>query len=555
MVAEYCRYYGSDVSHAMSVSRLQDSIADSQRIIRWLRRVYLPMLLSAAALVFFVFYQISQKKAVVQVYASLAGLLLAACFVLLFFVLGRVSRSVQENLEALGRCQYGDLPGLAGMEFHDALTALPNRLMMMERLAHAVKKSDRYRQSIALAHVHIDRFAALEERLGSIAARTILKSFAVRLQKIIRECDTVARTGEYDFLVILESIKNSTEAAQVAARITKSFSDAYEYQGERLSLSASIGLSVYPEESKTIDELLEHAGMAVGKVIDRGGNAYQFYTKDMNARTMQRLSKEQELRRAIENNEFVLFYQPKVEVMSCRVIGMEALIRWRNKDGSLTYPDEFIALLEECGLILQVGEWVIREACNTVKKWTEEYNPELKVAVNVSAKQFRSLDFVERVAEILEQSGLPARNLELEVTEGVLMEDTQASAEVLRALKSLGISVAIDDFGTGYSSLSYLQKYPIDTLKIDRAFVSDIGIKNEGTAITTTIVSLAHNLRLNIVAEGVETPNQLTFLAALGCHQVQGFLFSKPVGALEFERLLSDESVLFQDLKKTGTPG
>ncbi len=539
----------------MSLSRLKDSIAASQKIIRWLRMVYLPLLLSAVLLVLVVFDYVSQKNLIAQVYADLAGLLLVVCFGLLFFVLGRISRSVQDNLEMLSRYQFSGSSALAGMEFHDALTALPNRMMMLERLDHAIKKSDRYRQSIALAQVHIDRFGALEERLGNIAARTILKAFAVRLQKIIRECDTVARTGEYDFLVILESIKDSTEAAQVAARINKSFSDPVEYQGETLSLSASIGISVYPEESGTFDELLEHAGMAVAKVIDRGGNAYQFYTGDMNTRMMQRLSKEQELVRALEDNEFVLFYQPKIEVMSCRVIGMEALIRWRKKDGTLVYPDEFIALLEECGLILQVGEWVIREACTTVKKWTEEYNPALKVAVNVSAKQFRSLGFADRVAEILEQSGLPAGNLELEVTEGILMEDTQASTEVLQALKALGVSVAIDDFGTGYSSLSYLQKYPIDTLKIDRAFVSDIGIKNEGTAITTTIVSLAHNLRLNIVAEGVETPNQLTFLAALGCHQVQGFLFSKPVSTLDFERLLSDESVLFQDLKRVANPG
>ena len=284
------------------------------------------------------------------------------------------------------------------------------------------------------------------------------------------------------------------------------------------------------------------------KAKKKGGGNYNFYTGDMNFSSSKRLQEEKKLRDALERNEYLLYYQPKLNISSGKLVGMEALLRWRKDNKTMVAPGKFITMLEESGLILPVGEWVLNQACRQNQKWIDEGYDPMVVAVNVSARQFRQLDFVEVVYKAIKNSGMDPMLLEIEVTEGVLMEDTQASTTTLDELKMLGGRIAIDDFGTGYSSLSYLQRYPIDTLKIDRGFVSGLENRSEDAAIATTIVALAHNLRLNIVAEGVETEKQMTFLNAIGCHQLQGFLFSQPVAVHEFEKYLRNQNLLFRNL-------
>ncbi len=429
--------------------------------------------------------------------------------------------------------------------YHDSLTNFPNRELFIDRLIHAAAKVDRSKELLAVLFIDIDRFKLINDSLGYSAGNEIVKMVADRLKTAIRSCDTIARVGGDEFTILLETILDPQEAVYVVERINKNLESAFTYQHQEVNLTASIGISIYPKDEGRIEELINHADVAKDKAKKNGGGDFRFYTRDMNVRSWERLEMERDLRHGLEKNQYILHFQPKVDLVQGRITGMEALLRWQRSEDELVSPASFIPMLEETGLIIDVGEWVLRESCHKAKHWLNQGYSSMVMAVNVSARQFRQVDFVEMVYDILDETGLPPELLEIEVTEGVLMEDTQGSASTLEALKQRGIRIAIDDFGTGYSSLSYLQRYPIDTLKIDRAFVQDIENNSEGVAITTTIIALAHNLRLHIVAEGVETNEQLEFLTALGCQDIQGFLFSKPLAYEDFCDLLENEAQMF----------
>ena len=433
----------------------------------------------------------------------------------------------------------------SSMAYHDPLTGMPNRELFFDRLVHASAKVDRVKEKLAVMFVDIDRFKLINDSLGYSAGNEIVKMVAERLQKVVRECDTVARVGGDEFTILLETIADPQEAVFVVNRVRESLSGSFCYCNQEINLTASIGISIYPEDEGNVEELVNYADIAKDKAKKNGGGDFRFYTRDMNISSWDRLEMEKDLRYGLERDQYLLHFQPKVDLIQGRITGMEALIRWQRTGDSLVSPGDFIPMLEETGIIIDVGEWVLRESCKVAKEWHDKGHESLVMAVNVSARQFRQLDFVDMVYRILDETGLAPELLEIEVTEGVLMEDTQASASTLKALKQHGIRIAIDDFGTGYSSLSYLQRYPIDTLKIDRAFVQDIENNSEGVAITTTIIALAHNLNLHIVAEGVETKQQLEFLTALGCQDIQGFLFSKPLAYNKFCELLENEAEMF----------
>lgn len=432
--------------------------------------------------------------------------------------------------------------------YHDSLTGLPNRTMLLDRISHAIAKVDRMGDMLAVFFIDLDRFNLVNSSLGYEGGDQVICIIAERLRKAVRECDSVARINGDEFALLLDSISNINEAAYVARRIQKTLSTAFKYNAEEVTLSVSMGIAIYPNDSNTAAALLSnsYAAMQLGK--DKGGAAHQFYTSDMNKSSSKRLREEKLLRDAVANDEYVLYYQPKINVGKCLMVGAEALIRWKKDNNKIIAPGKFISMLEESGLILPVGEWVLNQACRQAQLWNEQGNRPITIAVNVSARQFRQLNFVEVVYSAIEKSGLDPKLLEIEVTEGILMEDTKASTTTLEELKALGIRIAIDDFGTGYSSLNYLRRYPVDTLKIDRCFIAGIENQSEDAAIATTIVALAHNLKLNIVAEGVETQQQMAFLTALGCHELQGFLFSKPVAAPEFEKMLNNNALLFENI-------
>ncbi len=432
--------------------------------------------------------------------------------------------------------------------YHDTLTGLPNRTMFIDRILHSISKVDRQGEMLAVLYMNIDRFNIVNEGMGYQGGDYIVKQISERLKTAVRECDTIARFNGDEFAILLDPIGGINEAAHVAKRVQSTLARPYLYKNDEISLSASIGVSIYPNDNQNVKVLLSNADFAMRRAKKNGGSSFQFYTSDMNVSSSKRIKDEKRLRDAIENNEYVLYYQPKVSLRKGGMVGMEALIRWQKDENTLVAPGKFIGMMEENGLILPVGEWVLNRACEQNKQWIDRGYKPMTIAVNVSSNQFRQLDFVDVVCNALDKSGLKPEYLEIEVTEGVLMEDTQASITTLEELKEIGISIAIDDFGTGYSSLSYLQRYPIDTLKIDRGFIAGLENKSEDAAIATTIVALAHNLRLNIVAEGVENKKQMAFLNAVGCHELQGYLFSEPLCAEEFEKYLIDGALLFRNL-------
>lgn len=474
------------------------------------------------------------------------GLLLVITLVcwIVYTVASRFSALARQNAEEILEKQQK----VFFAEYHDSMTGLPNRALFLDRLRHGIAKVDRQRGILAVMYINIDRFKMVNEGLGYKCGDNILKMASDRLKKAVRECDTVGRIGGDEFAIILEGIGSINEAAHVAKRVESSLSAPFEYENQELGVSVSIGISIYPDDEKNEEYLLSHADVAMHRIKDQGGASFQFYTSDMNVSSGIRIIEEQKLRNAIQKNEYRIYFQPVVNVQTGTLVGMEALLRWQMDDQTLVLPGKFISLLEESGLIVPVGEWVLREACLQTKRWIDQGYGPLVVSVNVSVRQFRQLDFVDVVYKILDETGLAPCCLQIEVTEGVLMEDTQASKLMLDGLKALGITLAIDDFGTGYSSLSYLKSYPIDTLKIDRVFVSGIEDNNEGAAIASTIVALARNLKLNIIAEGVETHQQMTFLLALGCHVIQGYFFSHPVSGADFEQILKNRTVLFKNI-------
>jgi diguanylate cyclase (GGDEF)-like protein/PAS domain S-box-containing protein len=427
------------------------------------------------------------------------------------------------------------------LAYHDALTDLPNQVLFKDRLKQAIALSRRNDQLQAVLLLNLDRFKTINDSLGYTAGDRLLQSVAQRLTSCVRESDTVARFGGDEFAILLTQIPRAQDAANVARAIKQTLDQAFIFEDQELFVSSSIGISLYPHDGRDTAGLLKTAGAALDRAKVQGGNNFHFYTAGGTTRALKQLVLESNLRPGLERSEFVVHYQPQVDVRGFQLVGMEALVRWQHPSLGLLYPNEFVPLAEESGLILSLGDWVMRTACAQNKLWQDGELTPLRLSVNFSARQFQQATFITDVAQILKDTNLDPRWLELELTESSIMKDPEEAIEKLHELKLMGIKVAIDDFGTGYSSLNYLKRFPIDTLKIDKTFVSDICKDPHDTAIVRAIINLGHALDLMVIAEGVETKEQLQYLSALECDAVQGFLFSKAISAAAFEELLVEQ--------------
>jgi len=428
---------------------------------------------------------------------------------------------------------------------YDLLTNLPNRTTFRDRLTVALAQAGRNRKMLAVLFVDLDRFKTIVDTLGHTIGDQVLRGVAERLGASLEEGDTLARMGGDEFVILLPQINRADRAVRVAQRIIEAIKPPFHFDRNELHITMSIGITLFPYDGEDADTLLKNADTALYRAKEQGRNNYQLYTPAMNARAFERLALENSLRRAVERKEFLMYYQPQIDVRTQTIVGAEALLRWQHPDLGIVYPSEFISIAEETGLITQLGEWVLRTACMQNKVWQKAGLPPITVAVNLSARQFQQQDLVENVARILKETGLDARWLEMEITEGIAMQNADYTNVLLRGLKEMGVRVALDDFGTGYSSLNYLKKFPIDTLKIDQSFVRDLTTDANDAAIANAVIVLAHSLKLKVIAEGVETRQQEAFLLEHHCDLIQGFLFSSPLPAAAFEVLIR------QHLQKT----
>ena len=419
---------------------------------------------------------------------------------------------------------------------HDLLTGLPNRMLFSDRLAQAIAQAKRQQTQLAVLFANLDRFKNINDFLGHPVGNQVLQEASRRLTAAVRETDTVCRQGGDEFILLVQGVSGPEQAAQVAGELLSALSQPYSLAGRELALSASIGIACYPGDGEDAEALVTNADAAMHHAKESGRGQYQFFSPQLNADAHARLLLESDLRQALDRGEFVLNYQPKLDVASHRITGCEALIRWRHPSLGLVSPARFIPVAEETGLIVAIGEWVLEEACREAVRLQTAGFPGLLMSVNVSALQLRQEDFVERVSAILARTGLAPALLELEVTESMIMHDVARATRILQRLNDAGVRLAIDDFGTGYSSLAYLKRFPIHVLKIDQSFVRDIMSDPDDAAIVQAIIALAHSLRLGVIAEGVETREQLEFLKAHHCDAVQGYLIAKP---LPIEQLLA----------------
>jgi diguanylate cyclase (GGDEF)-like protein len=415
---------------------------------------------------------------------------------------------------------------------------LPNRVLLDDRLTQAMAHADRDKGSFALLVCDLDRFKLINDSLGHRAGDVLLQEVAHRLLGVVRNIDTVARFGGDEFVLVGNSIAGPEDAMQLAARAIEVLHAPVRVAGIDVHTSPSIGVAIYPADGASIEALLAHADAAMYSAKQRGRGNVQRYEAGMQAGTEDLVQLESDLHAAIAHGQFQLYYQPKVDTQTGEVRSAEALIRWVHPRRGVISPGEFIPLAEECGLIGVIGQWVIQEACRQAKAWQDDGVPSLRVSVNLSASQFRDSALVDNIRRALDDAGLQARFLEVELTESAVMNDPEQSIAILEQLSKMGVLVSVDDFGTGYSSMSYLRRFPIDKLKIDRVFIDEIASRPEDASIVRAIVSLAHSLRLKVVAEGVETPAQLEFLKAAKCDEYQGFHFSRPLPAAEFEQLI-----------------
>jgi diguanylate cyclase (GGDEF)-like protein len=412
---------------------------------------------------------------------------------------------------------------------HDALTGLPNRLLFIDRLGREIAHAERDGHVFAVLVVDLDRFKVINDTLGHGPGDQLLIEIAQRLSSAIRSADTVARTGGDEFLLLLTDIREAPDAAVIAAKIISELDKSVSIGGTEVHTSASIGISVYPADGSDSDALVAHADEAMYFAKQAGRNSFQFFSPGMSVFSRERLNLESELRRALPMQQFELHYQPKVDVATGRMNSVEALLRWRHPTRGVVGPLEFIPIAEETGLMLSIGEWVLREACRQARQWQREGLPFLRISVNISPIHFRQSKFLEIVQSALLDHDLEPQYLEIELTETTVMDHAETSVHILEELSRMGVIVSIDDFGTGYSSMSYLRRFPIDKLKIDRSFINDMTTNSDAAAIVKAIISLAHSLRLKVVAEGVETAEQLEQLRELGCDQFQGFYRSAAV--------------------------
>jgi len=421
---------------------------------------------------------------------------------------------------------------------YDTLTDLPNRVLLGQRLTKALEEAEYNERLVAVLFIDLDRFKVINDTLGHDSGDELLKVVARRLNEAVRPGDTVARYGGDEFVIVLAHVAHIDDVTRVVHKILGRLSPAITIGGRELFVTPSIGITLYPFDDRTGEELLRNADSAMFHAKEQGGNTFRFYTTELNARAERRLTLETSLRHALDRGEFELHYQPQVDLVSSQILGAEALIRWQHPDWGLVSPAEFIPLAEETGLILPIGEWVLAEACAQARAWHDAGHAGLRIAVNLSGRQLSQKDLPGIVASTLKRCGVVRGTLELEITESLLMQDLEQTADTLEALVALGVTVSMDDFGTGYSSLSYLKRLPIDVLKIDQSFVRDIGVDPDDAAIVQAIIAMAHSLGIKVVAEGVETAEQLAFLRQYRCDSMQGYYFSRPVPPEQFAELL-----------------
>ena len=439
-----------------------------------------------------------------------------------------ISGNYKEQLETLLQQRTAEVDWLA---YYDTATQLPNRALFEDRLEQAVAIAKATDQSLGVLFISLDQFKKVNDSLGHGPGDILLREFAERLKSCINEFDTVARFGSDEFALLRTQIEDTNDVIETIASLSQMLRFSFDLSGHELFATASVGVSLFPFDGQDYETLLKNAGAALYKAKKSGGANYQFYTADMNELATRRLALETSLRRAIQNEEFLLHYQPQVSVDSLAITGVEALVRWQHPQLGLVSPAEFIPLAEDTGLIVPIGEWVLRTACLQARRWRDQGFAPIRIAVNISARQFHDRDLAQTVIRILEETDLPPNCLALELTESSIMQNADFAAGMLRRLKSMGINILIDDFGTGFSSLASLKRLPIDALKIDQSFVRDATTDQDDAALVMAIITLAHNLRLTVIAEGVETEDQLRFLQLLRCDQIQGGFFSKPLPA------------------------
>jgi diguanylate cyclase (GGDEF)-like protein/PAS domain S-box-containing protein len=423
------------------------------------------------------------------------------------------------------------------LAYYDALTGLPNRTLLQDRLGKALASARRRNEKVALLFLDLDRFKIINDSLGHSFGDLLLQEVAERLKGFAREQDTVARIGGDEFLIVMTGVKEVADAAVAAERVMDAMTREFIVQGRRFTVSCSIGISLFPEHGADSESLIKNADAAMYSAKESGRNAFRFFTEHMNEQVMERLTLEHNLRRALEKHELFLVYQPQLEIASGSVVGLEALLRWQHPELGLVPPDRFIRVAENSALILPIGEWVLKTACWAMRRWHEHGLPAVPVAVNVSAVQFRQEGFRDLIARVLEETGLAPQYLELELTESLLLSNSDLTFPVLRNLKEMGVKLAIDDFGTGYSSLSYLKQFPVHKLKIDRSFVKAVATNPDDAAITSAIISMGKSLNLRVIAEGVENEAQMEFLRRHRCDEIQGYYFSKPLPLEEVAKL------------------
>ncbi|HXW68428.1 MAG TPA: EAL domain-containing protein, partial [Dissulfurispiraceae bacterium] len=421
---------------------------------------------------------------------------------------------------------------------HDALTGLPNRMFFTDILARVLAQSQRHQRKLAILFLDLDRFKNINDMLGHDIGDQLLKEVAERLKKSIRSSDTVSRIGGDEFNILLSEITSVDDAAVIARKILAAFQKSCTIAGHELHVTASIGISIYPDDSEDPGKLLKYADTAMYHAKEHGRNIYQFYNAAINISSSKRMQMENSLRQALERGELIVHYQPRVDIKTKDIVGAEALVRWKHPEMGLLDAAQFIPLAEETGFVASIDEWVLRNVCEQVKVW-QDAGLSASVSVNLSARQLQSPQLVARVSRIFNETGVSPEALHFEITESIAMHNIERTAERLKELSAMGVQIYIDDFGTGYSSLNYLKRLPIECLKIDKSFIRDIGDDSDNRTIISAVTAMAHKMRLKVIAEGVETQEQFSFLRFAGCDEVQGFLFSRPLPAENFEELIS----------------